>query len=170
MIDAKLIECNKRGNTYTFRLAEEGWRWCREELTRSVPANSGSAGQALYSVLGGLSRYLDRTGRSLAQIFGTTDEPTATKTMTADEIELEIRRAYRRHADSAGSWVGLADIRAELGDLPKRDVDGVLRLMARMSGVEIEEETNQKALTARDRSAAVVIGDRDQHVLAIEAP
>ncbi len=48
------------------------------------------------------------------------------------------------------------------------DVDGVLRLMTRLPGVRIEEETNQKALKARDREAAVIIGERAQHVLAME--
>jgi hypothetical protein len=83
---------------------------------------------------------------------------------------LAIRRAYRRLAEPIGSWVGLADIRDELGGIPTREVDGVLRLMVRIPGVRIEEETNQKALTRRDRDAAVVIGQRDQHVLAIEGP
>jgi hypothetical protein len=182
LIDAKLIECRKgEGNAYFFTLAEVGWRRCREELSGAAPANGGSAGQALHAVLGGLGRHLDRTGRSLAQIFGDEPEiaanagpestrPASAEGMTADQIELEIRRAYRKLADPAGSWIGLADIRDRLGEVPTREVDGVLRLMARMPGVRIEEETNQKALTQRDRAAAVVIGQRDQHVLAIEAP
>jgi hypothetical protein len=168
LVDEKLIECRKgeRGAFY-FTLADSGWAWCRSELSQAVPANSGSAGQALYAVLGGLERYLDRTGNSLAQVFG--DQPAAGKASTsADDIEQAIRRAYRKAAKPAGSWVGLADIREELPDVAQREVDGVLRLMARMPGVQIEEETNQKALTQRDRAAAVHIGGRDQHVLAIE--
>jgi hypothetical protein len=182
LVDAKLIECRKGDrNAYFFRLADEGWRWCRDELTSAVPKGAGSAGHAFYAVLGGLDRYLVRTGRSLAQVFGTvadSDEgstaavrsPTAgVESPTADEIERAVRRAYRSLASTAGSWVGLADIRDQLAGVSKREVDGVLRLMARMPGVQIEEETNQKALTPRDRNAAVNIGDRDQHVLAIGA-
>jgi hypothetical protein len=45
----------------------------------------------------------------------------------------------------------------------------VLRLMARMPGIRIEEETNQKALDQRAREAAVTIGNRAQHVLSIES-
>jgi hypothetical protein len=182
LIEAKLIECRKgEGNAFFFTLAENGWHWCREELSRSVPPNAGSAGQALYALLGGIGRHLDRTGRSLAQIFG--NEPDSSQSagaesvaaataevMTADQIELAIRRAYRKLADPVGSWVGLADLREEVRDVPGREVDGVLRLMVRIPGIRIEEETNQKALTQRDRDAAVVIGQRAQHVLAIEAP
>lgn len=180
LIDAKLIECRKDGRVFRFSLHDPGWLWCREELTRAVPANSGSAGHALYAVLGGLERYLDRSGQSLAQVFG--DQPaeslsaplpvgssstTANPSLPADEIEQTIRRAYRKLAKPEGSWIGLADIRKELGGVPKRDVDGVLVLMARMPGVQIEEETNQKTLEGMDRDAAVRIGGRDQHVLAI---
>jgi hypothetical protein len=164
--DAKLIASRKGArNAFFFRLEDEGWRWCRDELTRAVPAGAGSAGHALYAVLRGLGRYLDRTNLSLAHVFG--NESTHQATHTADEIEREIRRAYREVADAPGSWVGLADIREHLNRYSRPEVDGVLRLMARMKGVQIEEETNQKSLTSRDRQAAVNIGDRDQHVLAI---
>jgi hypothetical protein len=177
LIDAKLIECRKEGNSFFFSLADGGWRWGREELTRDVPRGAGSAGQALYAVLRRLDHYLGRTGRSLAQVLGTQieadDSPVVAaqpvrERLAADEIELRVRRAYRELADPVGSWVGLADLREQLGDIDRTDLDPVLRLMARMPHVLIEEETNQKVLTPRDRAAAVDIGNRDQHVLAIE--
>jgi len=144
-----------------------------------VPKNSGSAGQALYAVLRRLGDYLDRTGRSLAQVLGEQPEgdrrevarpvaSTPPARPAADEIEKRVRQAYRELADPVGSWVGLAGLRERLADLERADLDGVLRLMARMPGVLVEEETNQKGLTGRDRDAAVVIGNRDHHVLLIE--
>ncbi|MGI5246741.1 hypothetical protein [Dactylosporangium sp. CA-139066] len=182
LVDEKFIECRKGPrNAFYFSLADEGWSWCRQELSQAAPKNPGSAGHALYAVLGGLERYLTRTGHSLAQVFGdvpaSTEPPAATSGLPAatsglpvppaDEIEQAVRRAYRKLAEPAGSWIGLADLREQLGDIPRRDVDGVLRLMTRMQGVQIEEETNQKSLEPRDRAAAVRIGGRDQHVLAI---
>jgi hypothetical protein len=183
LIDAKLIECRKEGRSFVFALAEDGWAWGRKELTRDVPKGSGSPGQALYAVLRRLDHYLERTGRSLAQVLGDqpeTDEPTVAGSRStperpataarppADEIEKRVRRAYRELADPVGSWIGLADLRERLADIDQIDLDPVLRLMARMPHVLVEEETNQKTLTPRDRAAAVVIGHRDQHVLAIE--
>jgi hypothetical protein len=172
--ELKFIESRKGPkNANFFTLTEEGWRWCREELERTAPSAAGSGGYALYAVLGGLGHFLDRTGFSLAQVFGglpIVDQPTggaSTVPPTADEIEQAIRRAYRKLADPAGAWIGLADIRDALGDIPKPQVDGVLKLMTRMPGVQIEEQTNQKQLDARDRAAAVKIGGRDQHLLAI---
>jgi hypothetical protein len=180
LVDAKLIECRKEGRSFYFSLADGGWYWGREELTREVPRGAGSAGQALYAVLRRLGHYLDRTGRSLAQVLGEQPEdgrrepeqpaavPPAQTRPAADEIEKRVRRAYRELADPAGSWVGLAHLRSRLDDLARPDLDGVLRLMARMPGVLVEEETNQKGLTSQDRDAAVVIGGRDHHVLLIE--
>jgi hypothetical protein len=176
LVDAKLVECRKEKTSFYFSLADGGWHWGREELTREAPRGSGSAGQALYAVLGRLGHYLDRTGRSLAQVLG--DQPEddrraverpapASPHPAADEIEKRVRRAYRELADPAGSWVGLADLRDRLDDLGRDDLDGVLRLMARMPGVLVEEETNQKGLTSRDRDAAIVLGNRDHHVLSI---
>jgi len=162
-------------NANFFSLLDEGWRWCREELERTAPPSAGSGGEALYAILGGLGRFLDRTGYSLAQVFGglpivvddQATEGAAAVPPTADEIEQAIRRAYRKLADPPGAWIGLAEIRDELGDIPKPQVDGVLKLMTRMPGVQIEEQTNQKQLDLRDRAAAVKIGGRDQHILAI---
>ncbi len=70
LVDAKLVECRKEKNSFYFSLADGGWHWGREELAREVPRGSGSAGQALYAVLRRLGHYLDRTGRSLAQVLG----------------------------------------------------------------------------------------------------
>jgi hypothetical protein len=170
--ELKFIDCRKGPkNANFFTLTEEGWRWCREELAQSAPAGARAGGEALYAVLGGLGQFLDRTGFSLAQIFGglpiVVEGGTSDVPPTPDEIEQAIRRAYRKLTESAGAWIKLADIRDELGDIPKPQVDGVLKLMTRMPGVQVEEQTNQKQLDVRDRAAAVNIGGRDQHILAI---
>jgi hypothetical protein len=179
LVDAKLIECRKgeRG-AYFFTLGDAGWAWCRDELTSTEIPAGNTPGQALYSILHGLDRYLAGTAHSLADIFGgqpatdhprTPQPPATAEPVPADVIELLVRRAYKKIADPAGSWIGLADLRDHLTEIPRSDLDGVLRLMARIPGVRIEEETNQKALTARDRDAAIKIGPRDEHVLAIES-
>ena len=51
LVDAKLVECRKEKNSFYFSLADDGWYWGRQELTRDVPQGAGSAGQALYAVL-----------------------------------------------------------------------------------------------------------------------
>jgi hypothetical protein len=78
-----------------------------------------------------------------------------------------IRAAYHDLALVPGEWVGLADLRERLGDLDRTAVDAALRGMLGQPGVRIIPVANSKALQARDRAAALRIGDEDNHALSI---
>jgi hypothetical protein len=52
----------------THTLSKEGWEWARKEITASKPKGTMGMG-ALYSVLGGLHRYIDRNHCTLDDIF-----------------------------------------------------------------------------------------------------
>ena len=82
-------------------------------------------------------------------------------------IEERVRAAYIELAGGRGIWVGLAELREVLGDLPRAEVDAELARMERMPEVSLVPESNQKRLTAQDREAAVVIGDQAKHLLWI---
>lgn len=84
-------------------------------------------------------------------------------------MEERIRAAYRELAKAPGTWVGLADLRDRLGDADRAVVDDALRAMLRRDGVRIIPVANSKSLTARDRAAAVRIGEEDNHTLSIGA-
>ena len=62
----------------------------------------------------------------------------------------------------------LAELRAALGDA-RGDVDTALTALSRAPGVSVIPEEDQKKLTPDDRAAAVMIGDRPKHLIAIEA-
>ena len=49
------------------------------------------------------------------------------------------------------------------------DVDTALTALSRTPGVSVIPEEDQKKLTPDDRAAAVMIGDRPKHLIAIEA-
>ncbi|HEY6646108.1 MAG TPA: hypothetical protein VI217_03300, partial [Mycobacterium sp.] len=59
-------------------------------------------------------------------------------------------------------------LRIELADTPRAEVDDALHTLFRALGVSLIPEENQKVLTAADRDAAVVIGDENKHLIAIE--
>ncbi|MER7417203.1 hypothetical protein ABT346_10510 [Micromonospora peucetia] len=82
-------------------------------------------------------------------------------------VQALIRAAYHELARKPGSWVGLADLREHLGAQDRATVDAALRAMVREDGVRIIPVANTKSLTARDRAAAVRIGDEENHTLAI---
>ncbi len=53
-----------------------------------------------------------------------------------------------------GAWVGLADLRAALPDVPRDQLDAALSQLSRTPGVSVIPLANRKALTDRDRDAA----------------
>lgn len=154
--DLKLVTSQRDAGNKPLRheLTDAGWRWCLDELSAPVPARSGSLGGALYAVLSGLNRYLDRQGLHLGDVF----QPDA---------ETSIRRAYLKLADQPRDWIRLVDLRPLLGDLPRTVVDDALRRMDRTEGVTLIPEAKQRILTAEDRAAAVRIGDEDNHLISI---
>ncbi|MDX6742980.1 hypothetical protein [Actinocorallia sp. A-T 12471] len=181
MNDLKLVSSEKRGRSYHHTLEEDGWAWCVAELSAEPPAARSSLGRTLYVVLGMLRDRLDRADLSLAE-FVTADslsldesaesaeaaEPAPVPAPVSDEeLENRVRAAYFQVAARPGSWVSLTAVRAALGDAPRDRVDDVLRRMERGTDVFIAPESDQKSLTAEDRAAAVRVGDRDKHLLAI---
>ena len=84
-----------------------------------------------------------------------------------------IAGAYARvRAVHGNEWVGLADLREEIGGwFTRNEVDAELRRLGAGNGdpsIRIEEETNQKTLSMRDRMAALSMGGGDLHVISIE--
>ena len=155
-----LIESERVGNRFVHELTDRGWRLCRDLLAAGAPPRSTGPAKTLYTVLGALGRYLQHTDLSLADVFGAAEPPAC--------VEERIRAAYDVLATRPGGWVSLTRLRAEL-DAPRADVDAALVALHRTPGVSVIPEENQKTLTAEDRAAAVVIGDRPKHLIAIEA-
>jgi hypothetical protein len=114
-------------------------------------------------MLAALDRYLTHADLSLADVFGS---PREVQTAT---VEDRIRDTYATLTPRPGGWVGLAHLRAELGDAPRAEIDAALHTLYRTPGVSLIREENQKALTTVDRDAAVMIGGQHKHLIAIEA-
>jgi hypothetical protein len=157
--DRKLVTSVREGNgPFVHELTERGWKWCVDELSAEPPTDARSFGKALYAVLSGLSRYLDREGLTLSDVFKPGHQ--------ADDLETRIRKAYHKLAVRPKAWVSLTDLRPLVG-ASKAEVDDVLRQMNRTPEVSVTPEANQRALTAEDRAAAIRIGNEDSHLLAI---
>lgn len=184
--DQKLVEVARgpRG-AHLLTLSEQGWARCRAELGGPVPVRVGAAGAGMYALLAALGRYLDAENVPLADFarpaparpVDVAPKPVsrprrpAVDTTSAQPggLEQATRRAYAALAERPGAWVSLTDLRAALAPTPKRDVDAALRRLDQEPDVMIISEANQKGLTKADREAAVVIGGRKKHHLAIEA-
>ncbi|MGC4808500.1 hypothetical protein [Micromonospora sp. DT233] len=197
LVDLGLVETDKSRRTFSHELTDEGWRVMRELHTGAPPKAGKSASRSLFTLLTNLHRGLDRLRISHADFFkqtgtappqlaeatvapATTVAPAAAAEAAAptrpattapgggDVAEL-IRAAYWQLAKAPGGWVGLADLRERLGDTDRAAVDAALRALVRQPGVRIIPVANSKSLTARDRAAAVRIGEEDNHMLSIGA-
>ncbi|KAA0928098.1 MULTISPECIES: hypothetical protein [unclassified Rhodococcus (in: high G+C Gram-positive bacteria)] len=175
--NAGLIEVNASVRPMTLELTDKGWRTCGELIGGEPPARSTGAGKAMFTVLAGLRRWLDRTDSRPADVFSprgdeaAPDEPAidekAVDSSTVD-IEASIRAAYARIAREPGSTVRLSRLRNELHDIPRTDLDEALARLRRAADVSLIPEENQKTLTDEERAAAVVVGNQQNHLLSIE--
>jgi len=62
-----LIDTTKK-SPLTHRLSDKGWQWAREQVVAPTPKGMMGMG-ALYAVLGGLRRYIERNGYRLEDVF-----------------------------------------------------------------------------------------------------
>ena len=161
LIDKGLVEITATRPAITLDLTDRGWATCAAIIGTETPERSSGQGKALYTVLGALRRYLDRADLAPADVFTALDD-------TVD-VETQVRAAYVKLAARAGGWVDLARLRAELPDVSKSELDDALTRMQRKPDVNLIPEENQKTLTDRDHAAAVEIGNRARHLIAIEA-
>ncbi|MCG5438462.1 hypothetical protein [Micromonospora foliorum] len=190
LVDLGLVDTDRTHRPFAHELTEEGWRVARQLHTAAPPKQGGSTTRSLFVVLSNLHRSLDRLRVSHGDFFkqteatapvateprqeapaptvaATTAAPAATAPMSAAEVEALVRSAYRDLATAPGAWVGLADVRERLADTDRASLDAALRAMVGREDVRIIPVANTKSLTARDRAAAVRIGNEDNHALAI---
>ncbi|WP_229402512.1 hypothetical protein [Micromonospora okii] len=183
LVKLGLVETDRSHRPFSHELTDEGWRVARRLHRGTPPRAGGSASRSLFTLLGNLDRALERLRVSHADFFTrTAAEPApaaeggATPTAEAapptaggGEVAELVRAAYRELAPTPGAWVGLADLRDRLDGTDRAAVDDALRALVRQDGVRIIPVANTKSLTARDRAAAVRIGDEDSHTLSIGA-
>lgn len=163
-----LIESERAGNRYVHELTDQGWRMCRDLVDADPPPRAAGPAKALQTVLAGLGRYLQATDLSLADVFGAVAPRPPSPTPPPPSMPDRIRASYVALADRPGSWVSLTRLRAAV-DGPRDEVDAALRVLHRSPDVSVMPQENQKTLTDEDRAAAIVIGDRPKHLIAIEA-
>ncbi|RAN93467.1 hypothetical protein GAR05_05551 [Micromonospora saelicesensis] len=186
LVDLGLVDTDRTHRPFAHELTEQGWRVARQLHTAAPPKQGGSTTRSLFVVLSNLHRSLDRLRVSHGDFFKQTEAtaapatsepqhqapaPTVTATaaapVSAAEVEALVRSAYRDLATAPGAWVGLADVRDRLADTDRAALDAALRAMVGREDVRIIPVANTKSLTARDRAAAVRIGNEDNHALAI---
>ena len=160
-----LLQSRKLGGAKGFahELTDAGWAWVVAELdAQQVPPRAGSASGALYALLNGLKAALDARGMVIQELFA----PAAPG--PADSLRDRIRQAYRSLASQPRDWVELRDLRAQLGDCSRREVDLELTRMFREKDVNLTLHEDRGRLTEADRDAALRLGVDDMHLISME--
>lgn len=150
------------GRGFVHELTDAGWAWAAAELDAKVPRRAGSAGGALYALLNGLKVALEARGMVIQDLFA----PAAAG--PAASLRDRIRQAYRGLASLPRDWVELRDLRAQLGDWPRREVDLELARMFRENEVNLTLHEDRGRLTQADRDAALRLGVEDMHLISME--
>jgi hypothetical protein len=163
------VETDRSTRPFSHQLTDKGWHFTRTLHDTAPPKASGSAVQSLFTVLANVHRALDRLHLSHAEFFKRA-APVQTRAISSADVEASIREAYRELANTPGEWIGLADLRDRLADFDRTTVDEALRALERQDDVRIIPVANSKALSPRDREAALRIGNEENHTLAIGQP
>ena len=150
------------GKGFAHELTDAGWAWVVAELDKPAPSGARSAGGALYALLNGLKVALDARGMVIQDLFA----PAAAG--PAGSLGDRIRQAYRNLASRPRDWVELRDLRAQLGDWPRREVDLELTRMFRENEVNFTLHEDRGRLTQADRDAALRLGVEDMHLMSME--
>jgi hypothetical protein len=79
---------------FTHSLSKKGWQWAKNEITAPKPKGQMGMG-ALYSVLGGVRKYIERHGYQLEDVFA------KATTETPENTGQHIREAAWSEADEA---------------------------------------------------------------------
>lgn len=160
----ELIEV--RGKPMVVELTDRGWRMCRAIVGTDAPSGVTGQKKALYTVMKSLGRYFDRADLAPGDVFLPAEQ---TETAGRPDVPTLVRRAYDGLAAKPGAWVGLRRLRDALPDVSRADVDRELLRLYQDPEVSLIPEENQKTLTDDDHAAAVRIGNKDNHVIAIHS-
>jgi hypothetical protein len=158
-------------------LIDDGWDLCRQLIGTEPPPGVRGQNKALYTLMKALRRYLDREDLQLSEVFNTNkdEQPSDTKPAVPSanrasdgDLPSRVQSAYRRLADAPGALVRLVQLRAELADVSRHDLDAALVELHGQRALSLVPEEDQKMLTSEDRAAAVRLGVKDNHLIAID--
>lgn len=165
--DARLIDVGKVGRLNAYALSTNGWDRCVEIM--GIPASTtGSVPRAMLALLQALHRGFSGHPKLTPKEFFTSSDDVGAPRSSAGVEDL-IRKAYTQLSRIPGDWVPLASLRDALAEVGRLDLDNALESLALQPGVQLIPWDNRKALSKRDREAALRFGGDDNHALRIEA-
>jgi hypothetical protein len=163
-------------------LEEKGWAWLADHLDAPI-SQSKAAADVLQLFLAAMQAHLDRHNLALADFMSLepaedAEPPSPHQPPTAEldepqPIELTASRIATIYAsltqNRSNHRVKLADVRRELSDLARADVDAALQRMASDGIIVLGRLDNPLEITAEDETAKLLTGLGDpRHIMHME--
>lgn len=150
---AGLISSRTEKVPHRHRITEAGLTRCEKMLAAGGrPPRAPASLAVCYALLGPLTSYLQLRDVSIVDVLR----------------EMLIRGAYQELSAKPQDWVRLAKLRPRLNGADKDEIDRVLLDMTRTGLVHLAPDSNRKALTEDDHAAAILVGNENNHLVAIE--
>ncbi|WP_061294605.1 hypothetical protein [Herbidospora cretacea] len=161
LVDHKLMEVEKRGNSLWYSITTAGEDRALEEVQKGVAVTSRS-GKTLALL------YLHTLLSPALPQAAAPEPPAVAADLTDEEVEDRIRAAYAKITPGVGEWVSLTRLRPLLDGIDRSRQDNALRsMLLNSSEVHILAAAIPGRLSPEDHAAAVVIGDEPNHQLRI---
>lgn len=170
LLEANLIEEERRGRANFLVLTEKGWEWA-EHQNQIVFCRSPDATPVLEKLIQALNRYLISNDVRLAEVI-TELQPREQKkivpvqTITPLSPPDLIRAAYLSITDGEYERrVKLADLRKSLLGLPREVLDKALIAMDRSRVIQLMKLERYSDVTEDDNAAAISLAGQPMHIL-----
>jgi hypothetical protein len=170
LIDAGVIELEKRGAASHLVLTDRGWAWAAENIEKLCPDSMRQVHPEITgAILASFAKNMKWRGLSLAEMVRPEmfceSSPTESDATT---IKQAIREACRRKTEGRpGDRVRLADLRRELPDLPRTEVDQALFEMQSEGEIALSPLERFEIRTEDEQASLQVAGLR-RHVLYLK--
>lgn len=194
LVEAGLLEAQKRGNATHLVPTDAAWAWAGAHLDAPL-MESKQASRVLHNVLGLLRTFLEQREAALADLALAAAQPdersTGTDAATSRTALPAGNEALRAGVNAEGSgqplperirqtlWelaggrtkarVRLAELRERLGGVPRQELDSLLLEMQDNGRLVLYPLDNPVELTAADRGAALLVGQNPRHLVYLES-
>jgi len=173
LVDAGLLELEKRGQAEHVRATDVAWDWAGAHLDATMP-KSPHAKIVLENLLATLSEFLPKNELALADLVLAGRASPASSVAHEESGNAHVRkRILAAIADIAGGAskkrVRLSQLRERLGDVPRERLDQELLEMQAAHRLVLYRLDNPVEVTPADQHAAVLVAGNPRHLVYLEA-
>ncbi|ASC73272.1 uncharacterized protein XM38_042360 [Halomicronema hongdechloris C2206] len=180
LIDAGLIRLEKRGRASHIVLEDKAWDWLATRLqspdfTVEFPSRATTAIPTFQVLLGKVGEFLRSHNISLAEFL---NPPPESHKLNNDDLEKVAEVDLTKHIHAAytkitgGQYsvrVRLSDLRHNLSNFSRAEVDSALRNMELAGHVVLMHLDDPDEIKPEDEAAAVDIDGHKSHILYLKA-